>query len=81
MNRILRLREVMRRTSLARSTIYLFVSQDRFPPPIPLAPKGARYVCGWLESEVEGWISEQAAARPPHLSAERVALTNGSLRR
>ena len=62
-SRILRIREVMERTSLARPTIYLFVSEKRFPAPIPLAPKGARHVCGWLESEVDAWIQEQTAAR------------------
>lgn len=50
--RIIRLKEVMDLTGLARSTIYKFVSVDLFPKPISL---GDRCV-GWLESEVYDWI-------------------------
>ena len=50
--RIIRLKEVMVLTGLARSTIYKFVSVDLFPKPISL---GDRCV-GWLESEVHDWI-------------------------
>ncbi|WNZ85076.1 AlpA family transcriptional regulator [Pseudomonas sp. P108] len=50
--RIIRLKEVMDLTGLARSTIYKFVSVDLFPKPISL---GDRCV-GWLESEVHDWI-------------------------
>ena len=52
-NVILRLPAVRTRTGLSRSTIYLRVSDGSFPRTISL---GARAV-GWLESEVEGWIS------------------------
>ena len=51
---ILRRKQVEVRTGLARSTIYLHVSQGTFPAPIPL---GERSV-GWLESEVTEWIEE-----------------------
>ncbi|WP_212810495.1 AlpA family transcriptional regulator [Pseudomonas sp. Ost2] len=50
--RIIRLKEVMDLTGLARSTIYKFISGDSFPKPISL---GDRCV-GWLESEVHDWI-------------------------
>jgi prophage regulatory protein len=50
---ILRLPAVKARTGLSRSTIYLRVSEGRFPPPVAL---GARAV-GWLESELEAWLS------------------------
>lgn len=52
---ILRLPTVKARTGLSRSTIYLRIAAGTFPRPIPL---GGRAV-GWLESEVEGWLSEQ----------------------
>jgi prophage regulatory protein len=52
---ILRLPAVKARIGLSRSTIYLRVSHGSFPRPISL---GARAV-GWVESDVEEWISRQ----------------------
>lgn len=52
---ILRRKQVEARTGLARSTIYLKISKNEFPAPISL---GARSV-GWLESEVDDWLSHQ----------------------
>lgn len=52
---ILRLPTVKARTGLSRSTIYLRISEDRFPKPISL---GGRAV-GWIESEVDDWLKEQ----------------------
>jgi len=52
-NVILRLPAVRSRTGLSRSTIYLRVANGTFPRPLSL---GARAV-GWLEAEVEEWIS------------------------
>lgn len=57
--RIIRLKEVMDLTGLARSTIYKFISCDLFPKPIPL---GDRCV-GWLESEVHDWIMGKVKER------------------
>jgi prophage regulatory protein len=53
---VLRLPVVLNRTGLSRSTIYAFVSQGRFPKPIPL---GARSV-GWLNSDIDAWIDQRA---------------------
>jgi len=50
--RIIRLKEVMDTTGLARSTIYKYISEDAFPKPVSL---GERCV-GWIESEVQEWI-------------------------
>ena len=50
--RFLRLPEVLARTGLSRSTIYVRLEQGRFPRPVSL---GARAV-GWIESEVDEWI-------------------------
>ena len=52
---ILRLPTVKARTGLSRSTIYLRISEGRFPAPVSL---GGRAV-GWIESEVNGWIDQQ----------------------
>lgn len=50
--RILKLKEVMNRTALGRSTLYHLLKNSCFPKPVPLGPRAV----GWLESEVEGWI-------------------------
>ncbi|WP_253391708.1 helix-turn-helix transcriptional regulator [Pseudomonas citronellolis] len=57
--RIIRLKEVMGSTGLARSTVYKYVSEGIFPKPVSL---GDRCV-GWLESEVHNWILERVEER------------------
>jgi prophage regulatory protein len=57
-HRILRLPEVMTRTGLSRSTIYLRISQGNFPKPVSL---GARAV-GWIEVEIQEWLQRQIEA-------------------
>ena len=52
---ILRLPNVKARTGLSRSTIYLRISEGRFPKPVSL---GGRAV-GWIESEVDNWLEQQ----------------------
>ena len=56
--RILRLPSVRERTGLSRSSIYLRISEDRFPRPISL---GERAV-GWLESEITEWLNRRIEA-------------------
>ncbi|MDH5644189.1 MAG: AlpA family transcriptional regulator [Gemmatimonadota bacterium] len=53
--RILRLPEILSRTGLSRSTIYLRISEGKFPAQIAL---GERAV-GWLESDVDNWLAAQ----------------------
>lgn len=55
--RFLRLPEVLARTGLSRSTIYVRLDQGRFPRPVSL---GGRAV-GWIEEEVDEWIRERIA--------------------
>ena len=50
--RFLRLPEVLARTGLSRSTIYVRLDQGRFPQPVSL---GGRAV-GWIESEIDEWM-------------------------
>lgn len=57
--RIIRLKEVIESTGLARSTVYKFISDGVFPKPISL---GDRCV-GWLESEVQDWILDKVKER------------------
>ena len=63
---ILRLPQVMARTGLSRSTIYLRISKGQFPKPISL---GGRAV-GWIEEEINSWLDEQ-------IKASRMAQTEG----
>ena len=55
--RFLRLPEVLARTGLSRSTIYVRLDQGRFPRPVS---PGGRAV-GWIEVEVDEWIRERIA--------------------
>jgi len=49
---LLRITDVMTRTSLSRSHIYALVRRGQFPAPVKLGPKCAR----WVESDVDAWL-------------------------
>lgn len=51
----IRLPVVKARTGLSRSTIYLRISEGRFPRAISL---GGRAV-GWIETEIQEWLEQQ----------------------
>ena len=57
-NSIIRLPVVKARTGLSKSTLYLRISQGRFPRAVSL---GGRAV-GWIEAEVDNWIEQRIAA-------------------
>ncbi|SER33388.1 MULTISPECIES: AlpA family transcriptional regulator [Halopseudomonas] len=50
--RIIRLKEVMHKTGLARSTVYKYMAEKRFPVSVQLGEGSV----GWVESEVDDWI-------------------------
>jgi prophage regulatory protein len=52
----LRMKAVRATTGLGRSTIYLYMSQGRFPLPVPL---GTPRAVGWLSSEIDAWMEQQ----------------------
>ena len=54
-NKILRLPDVKEATGLSRSSIYMAVSQGKFPKPIKL---GLRSI-GWLGEEIEEWVRQR----------------------
>ena len=56
--RFLRRQEVELTTGLPRSTLWQYVSENRFPKPFHLSPR----VVVWLESEVQAWMQERIAA-------------------
>lgn len=51
--RLIRIKEVMFLTGLARSTLYKWVQEKRFPAPIKLSKQFA----AWRRSEVRNWIA------------------------
>jgi len=57
--RILRLRDVIEKTGLARSTVYKYIEAGTFPKPIDL---GGRSV-GWVDEEINDWILEKINQR------------------
>ena len=52
---ILRRKQVEARIGLSRSTIYERIKAGTFPEPISLGAKSV----GWVESEVDAWLSSQ----------------------
>ncbi|MCT4500627.1 AlpA family transcriptional regulator [Pseudomonas sivasensis] len=57
--RIIRLKEVIDSTGLARSTIYKYIGEGTFPKTVSL---GERCI-GFVESEVQDWILARIEAR------------------
>jgi prophage regulatory protein len=57
--KVLRLKDVMGVTGLARSTVYDYINKQQFPKPVSLGDRAV----GWVEQEVQDWISERIAAR------------------
>ena len=57
--KLIRLKDVIDTTGLARSTIYKYVDKGIFPKAVKL---GSRSVA-WVESEVQEWILERIAQR------------------
>ena len=56
---MLRFPTVKARTGLSRSTIYLRISRGTFPASVSL---GGRAV-GWIEAEVQAWLTARIAQR------------------
>ena len=59
-DRIVRLKTVLNRTGLSRSTIYRKIAKGTFPPQIRISVNGA----GWRESDINRWIADPVAWRP-----------------
>ncbi|MCG6340598.1 AlpA family transcriptional regulator [Vibrio fluvialis] len=57
--RLITLREVIALTSLSRSSIYKYISENKFPQRISAGERSVR----WVESEVQEWISNKVSQR------------------
>ena len=54
-NKLLRLRDVIKMTSLSRTTIYDYMAEGKVPKNIHLGPK----ISVWIEREIQEWINSQ----------------------
>jgi prophage regulatory protein len=61
-DRIIRLKTVLARTGLSRSTIYRKIAEGTFPAQLQISANGA----GWHESEINRWIADPVSWRPEH---------------
>jgi len=59
-DRIIRLRTVLTRTGLSRSTLYRKIAEGTFPAQITISANGA----GWRESDINRWIADPVGWRP-----------------
>lgn len=53
-DRIVRMKTVLFRTGLSRSTIYRNIRKGTFPPRIKISTNGA----GWRESDINRWVAD-----------------------
>lgn len=58
-DRIVRLKTVLARTGLSRSTMYRKISEGTFPSQIKISVHGA----GWKESDLNRWIEDPVSYR------------------
>jgi prophage regulatory protein len=56
-DRIVRIKTVLNRTGLSRSTMYRKIKEGTFPRQVPISINGA----GWRESAINLWIEDPAA--------------------
>ena len=54
---VLRLAKVIERTGLSRSTLYQLIDKGEFPQQIKLG----MHSVGWVEAEIDEWISSRIA--------------------
>ncbi|MEZ7279727.1 AlpA family transcriptional regulator [Pseudoalteromonas sp. 68 DY56-GL68] len=57
--RLIKLKEVMAKTSLGHSSIYKFIAEGSFPKQVSLGAKSV----AWVESEVDEWILDRIKKR------------------
>lgn len=57
--KIIRIEQVIEKTTLCRSTLYNYIRGGKFPATVHL---GDRHV-GWVEAEVDAWLHARINAR------------------
>ena len=68
-DRIVRMKTVLARAGLSRSTIYRKIADGTFPAQVRISVNGA----GWRESDIDRWIADPAGWQPP------IATTKGRM--
>jgi len=58
-DRIIRLKTVLARTGLSRTTLYRKIADGTFPRQVPISVHGA----GWHESAINRWIADPGSYR------------------
>ena len=58
-DRIIRLKTVLARTGLSRTTLYRKMGEGTFPRPVKISIHGA----GWHESAVNRWVADPVGYR------------------
>ena len=58
-DRIVRLKTVLDRTGLSRSTVYRKIAEGTFPSQVRISVHGA----GWRESAINRWIADPVSYR------------------
>jgi len=53
--KFIRIKDVMKKTGLARSTIWLWVKEEKIPKPIKLSER----VTVWKESDIDEWMESK----------------------
>lgn len=53
--RVLKIHDVLYRCGISRSSVYRLMSKGHFPSQLRLSPEGRSV--GWLEEDIETWIS------------------------
>ena len=59
-DRIIRLKTVLSRTGLSRSTIYSKIAEGTFTAQLKISTNGT----GWHESDISRWIADPVSWRP-----------------
>lgn len=65
---IIRLKTVLARTGLSRSTLYRKIAEGTFPPQVRISIHGA----GWHESAIDRWIADPVGYRPKEVELQTV---------
>jgi prophage regulatory protein len=58
-DRIIRLKTVLSRSGLSRSTLYRKIAEGTFPAQLQISIHGA----GWRESDIDRWVDDPAGWR------------------
>ena len=59
MSKVLKLKEVVKKSALSKSSLYEKIKRGTFPAPIKLGERAS----GWIDDEVDEWIEARRRER------------------